>query len=261
MTYSMTHIAPTIAEVLEIRSPADGEQQAIPEIISDLAGENRLVALVVDALGEAQLHRFADHMPFLWSWCRRRCVTLKSTMPSITPVNFATMVSGCDLDGHGVRSKDLDFTCETVFDMLEEAGEQGAGCGRPTYTGGQLLARFAQIDGTAAVADDAGVEEAVMRIADEEAPRFIIAQIGGTDDHFHRFGPNSPRMIPKLREADWRIQHMSAELGRLGYAVLIFADHGQHDSGNPEKMGTHGTECDEDCLVPCTWLTAREAIR
>lgn len=253
MIYSMTHVAPTIARVLEIRPPADGEQEAIPEIVSDLSGADRLAVLAPDALGVAQLEQFAEQMPFLQSHCERRCVTLRSTMPSITPVNFATMITGCDLDGHGVRSKEMEVQCETLFDVLDEAGEQGAGCGRPTYTGGQLLARVAQIDGTAAVSDDAGVEEIVLGIATEQTPRFIIAQIGGTDDHFHRFGPTSPRMIPKLREMDWRLTNMVDELGGLGYAIMILADHGQHDSGNPEKAGTHGTDSDEDCLVPCTW--------
>lgn len=259
MTYSMTHVAPTVARALGLRPPADGEQQEMAEIAEDLADSERVAVIGVDALGTAQLERFREQMPYLWSLCEARCVTLCSTMPSITPVNFATMVSGCDLEGHGVRSKELDFQCETLFDVLEEAGLQGAGCGRPTYSGGQLLARVAQIDGVAAVSDDAGVEEAVLRIANEDGPAFIIAQIGGTDDHFHRFGPNSARMIPKLREADWRLSNMVPELGSVGYAVMILADHGQHDSGNPEKMGTHGTDSDEDCLVPCTWLRAEDA--
>ncbi|MGD9497869.1 MAG: alkaline phosphatase family protein [Armatimonadota bacterium] len=178
-------------------------------------------------------------------------------MPSITPVNFATMVSGAELDVHAVRSKELDFQCETLFDVLEEAGMRGAGCGRPGYTGSDLLGRVAQIDGTADLIDDAAIEESVLRIAHEQTPEFIIAQIAGTDDHFHRFGPESPRMIPKLRETDCRLQHMVSELAALGYAVVVLSDHGQHQSGNDAKMGTHGTDSDEDCLVPCTWCAGR----
>lgn len=259
MTYSMTQVAPTVAEVLQIRPPADGQQEPIAEIVEGLEGAERLAILAPDALGVGQLDRFAEAMPFLQGCCKRRCVTLRSVMPSVTPVNFATMISGCDLEGHGIRSKEMDFRCETLFDVLEEMGEQAAGCGRPTYTGGQLLARCAQIDGTAAVSDDAGVEEIVLRIAREETPRFIIAQIGGTDDHFHRFGISSEQVLPKLREMDNRLQQMCGDLGEIGYAVIILADHGQHDSGDPEKMGTHGTDSDEDCLVPCTWLRAAEA--
>lgn len=255
-TRSMTDIAPTVAALLELRPLAGATGSPIPEVFSDLEGAERIVILAPDALGQWQLERFAEQMPYLTSLCSDRHMVLEAVMPTITPVNFAAMVSGCDLDGHGIRSKELSFTCETLFDVLGEAGLEGAGCGRATYTGGQLLARVAQIDGTAAVSDDAGVEEAVLRIADESRPAFIIAQIGGTDDHFHRFGPSSKRMIPKLREMDNRLERMVAELRALGYSGMIVADHGQHDSGNPEKGGTHGTDMDEDRLVPLTWFNA-----
>ncbi|MGI5818490.1 MAG: alkaline phosphatase family protein [Armatimonadota bacterium] len=250
----MTSVAPTLAAALDVRPPACTTGEPIGQIVDDLAGADRLAVVAPDALGQHQLERFAAEMPFLWSLCERRHVTLQSVMPSVTCVNFATMVSGCELDCHGISSKELDFQCETLFDVLGEAGEQGAGCGRPSYTGGQLLARVAQIDGAAALSDDAAVEEAFLRIAREHAPRFIIGQIGGTDDHFHRFGPSSDRMIPKLRETDCRLQRMVGALTDRGYSIIILSDHGQHDTGNPEKGGTHGTESDEDRLVPCTWL-------
>ena len=69
-------------------------------------------------------------------------------MPSITPVNFSAMVTGTDLDGHGVRSYDHDFACETLFDVVRAAGGQSAAVGFEGYTGSKLLARFSDIDGT-----------------------------------------------------------------------------------------------------------------
>lgn len=254
MPYSMTCIGPTVAAALGLRSLRNATGDPIREIVNDLQGAERIAILAPDALGQHQLERFAAQMPFLTSLCERRHVVLEAVMPSVTCVNFATMVTGCDLEGHGIKSKDLEVQCETLFDVLEEAGLAGAGCGRPGYTGGELLARIAQINGTAALADDAAVEEVVLRIAREEQPSFIIAQIGGTDDHFHRFGPTSLSMIPKLRETDCRLERMVEDLANDGYAVIILADHGQHDTGNPERGGTHGTDSDEDCLVPCTWV-------
>ena len=41
-----------------------------------------------------------------------------------------------------------------------------------------------------------------------------------------------------------------------GYGVIVLADHGQHDlpdAGEGENKGRHGTDADEDLLVPCTW--------
>lgn len=254
MPFSMTRVAPTVAVALGLRPPRQATDKPIAEILADLDAAERIAILAPDALGQHQLERFAGAMPFLWSLCAERHAVLQSVMPSITPVNFAAMISGCDLDGHGVASKQLDFQCETLFDVLAEAGERGAGCGRPGYTGSELLARVAQIDGTSALPDDAAIEEIVLRIAAADEPRFIIAQIGGTDDHFHRFGPSSERMIPKLRETDCRLERMVSELTARGYSIIILSDHGQHDTGDPDWGGSHGTEMDEDRLVPCTWL-------
>jgi len=256
--YSMTCVAPTVATCLGLRELAHATGEAIAELVADLSGAERVAIVVPDALGQHSFERFADEMPFLRSLCEKRHLVLRSVMPSVTPVNFATMVSGCDLEVHGVRSKNMDFACETLFDVLAEAGRRGAGCGRPGYTGSELLARVAQIDGTAALSDDAAIEEAILHVAREHRPEFIIAQIGGTDDHFHRFGPRSPRMIPKLRETDCRLQRLVVELTAGGYAVIVLADHGQHESGDPDKPGTHGSDSDEDCLVPCTWVRAGE---
>lgn len=255
--YPMTCVAPTVAAILGMRPLARATQAAVPEIAADLAGAERLAILAPDALGLISLRHFAAEMPFLSSLCERRMVTLRSVMPSITPVNFATMVTGADLEGHGVSAKEKDVLCETLFDVLSEQGRIGAGCGREGYTGSDLLARCAQINGTAELRDDAATEEITLRIAREQAPAFIITQIGGTDDHFHRFGPRGEGARPKVREMDQRLERMCAALGGMGYAVVILADHGQHDSGDPSHMGTHGTEADEDCLVPCTWLEKR----
>jgi predicted AlkP superfamily pyrophosphatase or phosphodiesterase len=76
-------------------------------------------------------------------------------------------------------------------------------------------------------------------------------QLGSTDDVFHRHGPSSPQVVPTLRETDERLARMADRLTALGYALIIDADHGQHDT---ETGGSHGTSDDEDALVPCTWV-------
>jgi len=243
--YSMTCVAPTVAKALDLRELRDATGEPIPEIVADLSDARRLAILAPDALGEFAFGLWRDEMPYLNSLCERKHVTLRSVMPSITPVNFACMVSGMDLDGHGIRAKEMDFQCETLFDLLREVGRTSAGFGQPGYTGSDLLARCSDLGETAALSDDAAVEAVTLRVAEERRPDFIITQLGGTDDHFHKFGPSSPMMVPKLRETDNRLERM--------LTVIILADHGQHDTGNPDHPGSHGTDSDQDCLVPCTW--------
>lgn len=252
----MTCVGPTVAEVLGLRRLADAAGELIPEVVADLTGAERLAILAPDALGEFAFGLWRDQMPYLRSLCERSHVTLRSVMPSITPVNFATMISGTDLEGHGVRAKEMDFQCETLFDLLREVGRTSAGFGQPGYTGSDLLARCSDLGETAPLNDDAAVEAVTLRVAEEHRPDFIIVQLGSTDDHFHKFGPSSPLVLPKLREMDQRLDRMVGRLGELAYAVIILSDHGQHDTGNPDHPGSHGTDSDEDCLVPCTWLPA-----
>ena len=254
--YSMTCVAPTVAEALGLRELRDATGEPMPEIVADLAGAERLAILAPDALGEFAFGLWRDEMPYLASLCERRHVTLRSVMPSVTPVNFACMVSGADLDGHGVRAKEMDFQCETLFDVLRGVGRTSAGFGQPGYTGSDLLARCSDLGETAALNDDAAVEAVVLGVGEAHRPDFIIAQLGSTDDHFHKFGPSSPMVLPKLRETDQRLERMVGRLRELGYALIILADHGQHDTGDPGHPGSHGTDSDQDCLVPCTCLAA-----
>ena len=100
------------------------------------------------------------------------------------------------------------------------------------------------------------IVDKVIEVAERERPAFMIAQYGRVDDVFHQYGPSSPEVIPMLRDTDARLRRTLAALKPLGYGVLIFADHGQHDitDGSSTTMkGGHGGDRDEDCLVPCTW--------
>lgn len=253
--HSMTCVAPTVSAVLGLPAPARSEGDVIREIADDLAGRQRVALLATDALGRFAWGLWRDAMPWLKARHAERSVTLRSVMPSVTPVNFATMVTGADREGHGIGAKTDDFACETLFDTVRAAGGRSAGVGIENYTGQALLARCADIAGDVGDGTDDDVADRVLEIAESESPRFLIAQLGRVDDTFHKYGPSSPEVVPMLRETDARLKRLTGRLAPLGYGVLILSDHGQHDQTDPaaRKKGGHGTDSDEDCLVPCTW--------
>ena len=196
-------------------------------------------------------------MPYLSSLHTQRSFSLRSVMPSITPVNFATMVTGTDLAGHTVHTFKDDFACETLFDVVRKAKGRSAGVGLDGYTGSELLGRFADIWGNAGNGSDDAVVDKVIEIADSDRPEFLIAQLGRVDDVFHRYGPSSPFVVPMLRETDARLKRLVEHLKPLGYGVVILADHGQYDVIEPSEAGlrgSHGTDTPEDSVVPCTWI-------
>ncbi len=255
--YSMVQIAPTVSAILKLPAPAQAKGLPIREIVGDLAGARRLAILALDAFGMFAWNLWKDEMPYLKSLHAKRSLTLRSVMPSVTPVNFAAMVSGTDLQGHGINTFNDNFACETLFDVVRKAGGRSAGVGLTGYTGSELMGRCADIWGNAGDGSDDAVADKIIGIADQDKPQFLIAQLGRVDDVFHKHGPSSPSVAPMLRASDVRVKKLAAHLTRLGYGLLVLADHGQHDVPEaPEgaNKGSHGSDIREDCLVPCTWL-------
>lgn len=250
--YSLTSLAPTLAALLGLPAPASATSPVLVEIADELGTVERVAVLAPDALGHHPFTLWRHEMPFLSSLHDRRSLVLRGVMPTITPVNFATMVSGAEIGVHGIQAFTDSFRCETLFDVVRRRGGRSAGVGREGWTGSELLGRHADLWGKANSEDDDEVEALALGFAREQRPQFLIVQIGETDHSFHKLGPSSPAVAPMIREMDERLQRMVTELTSLGYAVIVTADHGQHDV--PEGGGSHGTPEDEDALVPCTWV-------
>ena len=247
----MTCLAPTVSAILRLPAPARATGEPIPDIVKALQPATRVAVVAPDALGLAILARWGAAMPFLTSLSADQRVTLRSVMPTITPVNFATMVTGAPPEVHGIGAITDGFACETLFAVVRAHGGKSAGVGQKGYTGSELLGRSADLWGRAANNTDDEVEALALEFAAAEGPQFMIVQLGSTDDVFHQYGPSSPRVVPILRETDDRLARMTEQLRALGYVLIITADHGQHDT---ETGGSHGTAADEDALVPCTWV-------
>jgi predicted AlkP superfamily pyrophosphatase or phosphodiesterase len=256
-TYSMMDIAPTVSTVLQLPAPAQAKGRPIQVVAKSMAGKSRVAILALDAFGLFAWNLWKVEMPYLRSLHAQHSIILRSVMPSVTPVNFATMVTGTGQAGHGIKSRTDSFACETLFDVVRRTGHKSAGVGIDDYTGTALLGRHADICGNAGEGSDDTVADKIIEVAEGDAPMFLIAQLGRVDDVFHQFGPSSCDVVPMLRDTDSRVRRLVERLGPLGYGVIILADHGQHDAEPGEAgslKGNHGTESPEDCLVPCTWM-------
>jgi len=254
--YSMMDIAPTVSAVLGLPPPAQAKGSPIQEIVIDFSNRKRVAILVPDALGMFAWNLWKHKMPYLESLHNDRSIVLRSVMPSVTPVNFATIVTGTDVQGHGVRVYTGSFSCETLFDVLRKANRKSAGVGLDDHTGCELMGKNADICGNAGEGSDDDVADKVIEIVDSDRPDFLIAQFVRVDYTFHKYGPSSSSVVPMLIGTDERIRKLVDHLGPLGYGIIIMSDHGQHDLpiASPEgKKGDHGTDTPEDRLVPCTW--------
>ncbi len=249
--YSMIDVAPTLAAIMDVPAPAQSAGEPMAEILDGLDGGRRCALLAPDALGMHPWSLWKDEMPFFTALVEARHVVLRSVMPTITPVNFATMVTGVEQSVHGIGTYNDKIQCETLFDVLGAQGKQGAAYGQEGCTMGQLIYPIAQAGRRVPRHGDDQIVEALLTDATEVSPDFIITQLVTTDDVFHRFKPSNPEVVPYVRDTDARLKRLVEGLSELEYAVMILADHGQHDG---EERGTHGTDADEDSLVPCTWI-------
>lgn len=143
MIYSMKSIAPTAACVLGVNAPAETEEKPILPVTKELGGSRHLALLVHDGLGFSTWKLWRSKMPFLSSLHERNSAIIESIMPSITPVNFACMLTGTELAVHGMKTREMDFQCETLFDVVRKDGKKSAGAGEKGYSGELLLARCA----------------------------------------------------------------------------------------------------------------------
>ncbi|MEI6501212.1 MAG: hypothetical protein WCP21_09330, partial [Armatimonadota bacterium] len=115
-------LAPTVASMLGLPAPSSASGAAIAEVVVSIPAAERVAVLVPDALGRHPLALWAEEMPFLSGLHERRTMTLRSIMPSITPVNFAGIVSGADLSIHGIQRFTDGFRCETLFEVVRAHG-------------------------------------------------------------------------------------------------------------------------------------------
>ena len=254
--YSMKAVAPTVCAILGLPLPKSALEPPIAPIVAGLKQRKNAAVLALDALGILPWSLWKDEMPFLKALHEKHSITIKAIMPSITPVNFACMLTGAELETHGIQTRELDFKCETLYDVLRKAGAKSLGAGYAGYTGELLLARCADIPCVAEYGPPMNITDKIIAAFASAQPRFTIAQFGEPDTVFHKFGPSDPQVIPTLQECDKALEKLTNYLATQDTNIIILADHGQHDIPNPPenaKRGKHGTDTPEDRLVPCTW--------
>ncbi len=256
-TYSMKMVAPTVSRILGINVPSQAKEEPIMQIIDDLSNIKGVAVLAIDALGYKAYEKFKHLMPCMTSIISHsgNFAYLKSILPSITPVNFACMVTGVEADVHGIGARNDNFICEHLFDILRENGKKSAGLGRKGYTGNELLGRYGDYSTKGCATNDDEVETIFMKIVKDKMPEFIIVQYGLVDDISHAFGPYSRQAGEAIAKSDGWLSRCITELRKHEYGIIILADHGQHEFKKADGTvgGTHGEDISEDCIVPLTW--------
>lgn len=252
----MRSVAPTVCAILGLRPPRSSEAPPLLEVVESIGLSGRLAVVVIDALGVSTWLNARTDTPALNALANRRLLHIRSVMPPITPVNFATMLTGASPAIHTIRDRAEELRHETIFDALRERGGSSGTAARAKSSLGILISPHADEPGIA----ESNTDDEVARIAIDALKRevdLLWVQFLDVDDAGHAFGPKSSQSVAAVKGADDNLRRVALEAREGEYGLIVLADHGQHTAeGDEGKVyGTHGTETDDDVYVPLIWAT------
>lgn len=257
----MRSLAPTVCDVLEVRSPKSAVGAPVQMITETLMGSPRLLVVVIDAFGASTWEAARELTPNFNSLARIHQTRFKSVMPSITPVNFATMLTGAGPETHKIRDRTQELRCETIFEILREVEKVSATAARALSSLGILISPFADKPGLASSNTDIEVTEIAIQ-ATQEKVDLLWVHLLDVDDAGHSFGPQSDESLAAVGNADRNLGKILQHASSNGYSVIVLADHGQHTVVRDGVIqGTHGTDMFEDTIVPLVWANNIELNR
>lgn len=216
-----------------------------------LARGERVLMIYIDGLGWERFLDAADsgEIPSLAALTAEKCA---SVYPTITPVNYAAMVSGLPPAQNGVSRRGIHtLTSGTIF---SDAAAQGLSAFVSEGDSQILALPGAEMELNPDLNRDGTGDDEIFETAMERLDADVLfVHFHSVDDASHENGPWSDAAKAALIRVDgW----CGALLDSWDGAVIIAADHGQHDQDGTgdaayaERRGTHGDFAPSDIFTP-----------
>jgi predicted AlkP superfamily pyrophosphatase or phosphodiesterase len=185
------------------------------------------------------------------------CWHAQADVPSVTQVNWSSILTGCSPDVHGIDKAQvtedelaaMKLKVPTVFEMIAENGGTAVGLlghwklyplERNAPTGTHFEHSPYQSTEAAAVA---------AHYIEHDQPPLLFVYMGDLDGLGHRYGWMSDEQIRRMTKIDAAIGQLLDALEKAGTlektVVMVVSDHGGH-----QKSHSQGTT--EDVTVP--WI-------
>ena len=175
---------------------------------------------------------------------------MRSVMPSVTPVCFASMYTGVAPAVHGIRKYEKPvLKVETLFDSFLAHGKRAA----IVSTAGDSISKiFLEREMSYFIYDSVEeVNRKALALIEEDEYDLIVIYNGNYDGTMHRHGTESPEALEALRRNIAFYHELVAKMTQCWKQHRVFygfcPDHGCHeiDAG----CGTHGLDMQEDMNV------------
>lgn len=178
------------------------------------------------------------------------CLPIKTVMPSVTPVCFASMYTGAMPEVHGIRSYTKPvLKTDTVFDTLIRAGKKPV----IVSTEGDSISKiFLEREMEYYIYPTLEeCNEKALELIEKDENDLITLYNGNFDAKMHKFSPESEEAVDALK-ANIKIFGEIADKIKACWSghdtALFFApDHGCHEIDG--KLGSHGLEMPEDMNI------------
>jgi hypothetical protein len=250
---SVQAVTPTLCALLGIPPPGlcttlplGDVLQASQETLNGTSAQKCLV-FAPDALGS----RFYQQHPALFDSVIELApvmVSLRSVVPSVTPVCFASMFTGAEPAQHGIQTYEKPvLECDTLFDALLRAGKRVAIAAVANCSIDRIF-RNRDIDYYSEDYDP-DVTERAISLLNADRHDFILAYHQEYDDTMHATSPFDEDAIQAARNHIAGFVEMARAFDRYWspyHRIIVFApDHGAHSDPTTGR-GSHGEDIPED---------------
>lgn len=255
---SIASVARTIIRVLGLpegglEPEAAGADQRVLAL-APAAGVKKLLIYAPDAIGRQVIGKLPEIFSGLEAAGFAK-VPVASVFPSKTPVCFASMFSGLQPAGHGIRSYEKPvLTCKTIFDALPPQGVRTA-IVAVKDSSIDLIFRGREVDYYSEPDDSAATVRALELIA-AGAHDCILVYHQEYDDLLHATDPWNDAALAAVKRHVRSFEELTAAFdkkwGGMPRAALFAPDHGAHIDPATGK-GTHGAGSGPDMEVAHFW--------
>lgn len=217
------------------------------DAVSLLEADEPVLLILLDGLGYHQYLQALElgRTPFLGSLPDPEKAL--AVYPAVTPVNYASAVTGVTPDVSGVHERGIRRAeVPTIFGLCLEMDWQAVAVQGPIAVIDleidPVLCMDADGDGST---DDDKRDAALSKF--DRGYDLVLVHFKDIDNVGHSYGP----LAEETLEAIERIDGYVGELVRAWSGhVIVFSDHGMHVTGNDEKPGDHGEVRVDDMIIP-----------
>lgn len=253
-TLRITQTAATIAALMgfEMQEGADAPNTLVLDAARERLGDTRVQRALLYNPDAIALWLFQRYPHLFREVIRSSCVTLpvRSVMPSVTPVCFASMYTGLCPQEHGIQAYEKPvLTVETLFDAALSAGH------KPVIisTEGDSISKiFLERDMDYIICETPDVcNERALEVIRQDTHDLVVIYNGNYDATMHRWGPESQEALAQLEHNARSFEQLSRAArecwaGKPSVAAFL-PDHGCHEIDG--QLGSHGLDMPEDMNI------------